>query len=95
MKPLQTLVKDQAEFPPEMDTEPDATNAPGRTVFVDSFTALSDYAHTSIQGARVGDYRIGNIYAEHYPKEPLVSEVNYAAGFVGGRDAGCCNTEQD
>lgn len=85
VKPLQTLVQDQAEVSPEMDTESDATDAPGRTVFFDSFTALSDYAHVSIEEARISDYRIGNIYAEHYPKEPLSSEVDYAAGFVGGR----------
>ena len=73
MKPLQTLVQDQAEFPPEMDTEPDATDAPGRTAFFDSFTTLSDYAHTSIEKARFGDYHISNIYAEHYPKKKKTS----------------------
>lgn len=85
VKPLQTLVQDQAGFSPEMDTESDATDAPGRTAFFDSLTALSDYAHVSIEEAHIDDYRISNIYAEHYPKEPLGSEVDYEASFVGGR----------
>ena len=68
----------------EMDTSPDAGDAPGRTMFFDAFTALRGYAHNSIEEARVGDYSLGNCYKGHYPKDLPADAVYNAPGFVGG-----------